>query len=278
MRILFVVDGSKYSLAAVNTVLEVTKASKASVIMLGVVKTDEQKGQMQKFLKETAAIFLKNGIQADSKIRVGTTSERTIGETTRIHYDLIILGFKPKHRRLRWILGSSSREILSNCDSPVIIARKKVKTFKKFLLCDSGIASKNLLQGFEAIFSPLFKEDSELTILHVMSQMSAGPGVKGWELRADAKELIEAETPEGRLLKMDKNKLKQEGIKTRCRIRHGLVVEEILSEAREGDYDLIVIGAHNTTGWQSILLDDLAYQVFTQCDRPILILKRGLET
>ena len=277
MRILFVVDGSKYSQAAIITVMEIAKSSKASVIILGVIKNNEQKKQMQKFLTDTSLIFSANEIQVDFKIRIGTTSKRTIGETTRLHYDLLILGFKPKHRRLRWILGSSSREILSNCDCPVIIARASVQSFSKFLICDSGIASKRLLRGFESIFGPLFDANTDITILHVMSQMSAGPGVKGWELRANARELIEAETPEGKLLKLDENKLKQDGIKTRTRIRHGMVVEEILEEAREGEYDLIVIGAHNTTGWQSFLLDDLAYQIFTQSDRPILILKQGSE-
>ena len=55
------------------------------------------------------------------------------------------------------------------------------------------------------------------------------------------------------------------------RIRHGPVVNEILAEAREGGYDLIIIGAHQTRGWQRFLLDNLAHQIVVQADRPVLI-------
>ena len=56
-----------------------------------------------------------------------------------------------------------------------------------------------------------------------------------------------------------------------AKVRHGLVVDEILEEARTGDYQLVVIGASRGEGWQRILLDDLAHRIISQVDRPILV-------
>jgi nucleotide-binding universal stress UspA family protein len=56
-------------------------------------------------------------------------------------------------------------------------------------------------------------------------------------------------------------------------VRHGLVVDEIQAEARSGDYDLVVIGAHRGEGWRRILLDDLAHQIIVEMDRPVLVVR-----
>jgi nucleotide-binding universal stress UspA family protein len=61
------------------------------------------------------------------------------------------------------------------------------------------------------------------------------------------------------------------GVQLQAKVRHGLVVEEILTEAKSGDYDLVVIGAHQSRGWERYLLDDLARQIVQQADRPVLV-------
>ncbi|MFN2278232.1 MAG: universal stress protein [Candidatus Promineifilaceae bacterium] len=45
----------------------------------------------------------------------------------------------------------------------------------------------------------------------------------------------------------------------------------MLNEARDGAYDLLVIGSHQARGWQRFLLDDLAHQIVVQADRPVLV-------
>jgi nucleotide-binding universal stress UspA family protein len=103
--------------------------------------------------------------------------------------------------------------------------------------------------------------------------MSAGPGVRGQQLRAGVAELITEHTPEGKLLEADMEILEQPGITPRRIVRRGLVVDEILAEAKAGDYDLVVIGAHRDEGWQRFLLDDLARKIVVRPDRPVLVLR-----
>jgi nucleotide-binding universal stress UspA family protein len=106
-----------------------------------------------------------------------------------------------------------------------------------------------------------------------MSQISAGPGVRGKQLRAEVEELMGERTPEGELLLRDLQALERPGVRSRPKVRHGLVVDEILAEVRDGDYDLVVIGAYRGAGWQRILLDDLAHQIVVQLERPVLVVR-----
>ncbi len=66
------------------------------------------------------------------------------------------------------------------------------------------------------------------------------------DLQVGAEAAMEHETREGVHLNRGMQWLKEAGI-TRDIIpvlRHGLVIDEIIDEIKEGDYDLVVVGAH----------------------------------
>jgi nucleotide-binding universal stress UspA family protein len=76
--------------------------------------------------------------------------------------------------------------------------------------------------------------------------------------------------------------LKTQGVKEeRCRakVRYGLVLDEILAEVDEGDYDLIVIGAHQVpedqpwSDLRRVLQLDMADQLLTHIHRPVLVVR-----
>jgi nucleotide-binding universal stress UspA family protein len=130
-----------------------------------------------------------------------------------------------------------------------------------------------VLSRFSELPIDLLDGTGEIIVLHVMSQMSAGPGVVGKQLRSDSAELIAGHTPEGALLGRDIEALAKLGIRARAKVRRGLVVEEILKEVRSEDYDLVAIGAYRGQGWQRILLDDLAHRILVELDRSVLVLR-----
>jgi nucleotide-binding universal stress UspA family protein len=155
------------------------------------------------------------------------------------------------------------------------------------LLCDSGrddpsaglsVAlpatsrpGASILRRFAELAADLLPDGGEIVVLHVMSQISAGPGVRGKQLRSEAEELLQERAPEGELLRRDIEMLQRLGVPARAKVRHGLVVDEILKEVQAGDYDLVVIGAYRGKGWQRILLDDLAHRLVVELDRPVLV-------
>jgi nucleotide-binding universal stress UspA family protein len=276
MRILMATGGSVHSEAALRFgahILSVDRRYEAPTIIT-VVKHEAEQPQADAILAQADQLLKAVISNVQTKVRIGHPAEEIIREAEEGRYNLVIVGEK-QHPGLvtRFLLGSTAVRVVEHAPCPVIIAKGKNGPIRRILLCDSGIEQPSLLSRFTAQCGDLLKGGEEVIVLHVMSQMSAGPGVSGKQLRAEAEELIKTHAPEGQLLERDIQLLEQLNVQPQPRVRHGLVVDEILAEARNGAYDLVVIGAHQGQGWRSILLDDLAHQIIGQMDRPILIVR-----
>jgi len=208
-----------------------------------------------------------------TKTRIGQQVEEIINEIQEGGYDLVIMGDRSNHLFPLFFRTSKAIRIAEVAPCPVIIVKGKVGLIERILLCDSGNKDSRLLGRFTNQLTDILPGEEEITILHVMSQISAGPGVRGGHLRSEADQLIEEHTPEGEILEQDTQILKRSSIHSTPKVRHGLVVDEILDEARSGNYDLVVIGAYISEGWGRFLLDDLAKKILTQMDRPVLVIK-----
>ena len=106
-----------------------------------------------------------------------------------------------------------------------------------------------------------------------MSQIATAPGTGArWQLSADANTLILENTPEGNLIQKDVSTLISSGATVFPKVRHGLVVDEIMAESMEGKYDLVAIGANQNRGWKRFLLDNLEHRIAAQSELSVMIL------
>lgn len=269
MRILIATGGSPHSDTAVSLGRYITETTRASVTLLTVIRNEAERVQAEAILAR-AATLLPVSVKVETNIRLGQPAEQIVREAREGNNDLLLLGERVHHGLSKRILAPTAERVLQQMPCPVLIARGAARPLRRLLVCESG-RDPSLLQRLMAQLDPLLVVADALTVLHVMSQIAAGPGVRGWELRADADELIEEQTPEGELLEEDLERLEQLNVHLEAKVRHGLVVKEILKEARSGDYDLVVIGAHQGKSWERFLLDDLAQEIVDHADRPVLV-------
>ena len=211
--------------------------------------------------------------QLRTQTRIGRPVEKILREATEGNYDLLIVGEQPARWFSRLFRASTAVRIAEHAPCPVIVVKGEMRAIHRVLLCDSGAEKSPLLGRFTAQVADMLEGEEDITILHVMSQISAGPGVRGGQLRASADDLIEEHTPEGEMLERDIEALERPGIHPRPKVRHGLVIDEILAEARSGEYDLVVIGAYRSEGWGRLLLDDLARKILIRMDRPVMVVR-----
>jgi nucleotide-binding universal stress UspA family protein len=206
--------------------------------------------------------------------RIGQVVDEIINETKTGRYDLVIIDDRHPGWLARIVKISAAKRIAEQAACSVMIVRGEIGTgpIHNVLFCDSGANGSTLVQKLNSQLSGLLNREQDITVLHIMSQISAGPGIRGQQLRSDADELIKAHTPEGDLLHQDVQSFVQLGIRSRPKVRHGLVVDEISLEANSGDYDLIVIGAHRRN-WQRFLLDDLSNKIIERAEHPVLVVK-----
>jgi nucleotide-binding universal stress UspA family protein len=252
------------------------KLAEAQLTVLTVIKKPDEQQKADDILTHAREVLapLISLQRVQMKSRVGHPAESIVSEAEEHHYDLVVVGEKQHHGLLtRFVLGSTAQRVIEHAPCPVVLVKGRVGPIETLLICDSGIPGRTIVDSIMEQLPKLLAAAQQITVLHVMSQMGAGPGIDGRQLRAGAVELIQQDSPEGQVLHHDLQVLGLEGFVGTPKVRHGLVVEEILAEAKEGGYDLVVIGAHRGSGWRRILLDDISHQIVMELDRPVLLMR-----
>lgn len=125
----------------------------------------------------------------------------------------------------------------------------------------------SLAEGFSSSISLIY-------VIKPTSVVAAMP-IEGGIAPVDVlqeKERAEKEAKE--LIEEGKRMVKAKGKRIKGLIVEGDPAEKIVSAAREGDYDLIVMGARGLGRIKSILLGSVSSGVVQKADRPILIVKQ----
>jgi len=276
MRILIAIDGSSHTEDTLVMGAEVARRADEPPTVLTVIKhaADRSPASVDAILAQARKLLEPKVSSVRTRVRIGFPAQEIIREAQEGDYGLVIVGQRRVRNRVaRLLLGSTAMYVAKHAPCPVIVAKGTVGPIRRILLCDSGAETRSILSRFTAQLADLLEGEEEVTVLHVMSQISASPGVEGRQLRASAEELIAQSAPEGKLLERNIQILKRPGIHPQPKVRHGLVVDEILQDAHSEGYDLVVIGAHSGERWQRILLDDLAHKIVVQLDRPVLVVR-----
>lgn len=273
MRVLIASGGPGHTQIAMRQLTIMAQTLTLTPTVLTVIKDPSQKAQAEAIIAHAAELLNPVFDHVEYKIRVGHAADEIVAESETGRYDLLMMGQRTSRPLMTRLRGPVTQKVVSQATLPVLIAKREARPFERVLICDSGVQEPTLLQSFRLHASPILAATTDITILHVMSQISAAPGILGPELRADAGELISAQAPEGMLLAQDMAYLEEMDLHPRALIRHGLVVDEIIAEASTGDYDLVVIGAHRDQGLPRFLLDDLARELVLNVECATLVVR-----
>jgi nucleotide-binding universal stress UspA family protein len=276
MRILIASNSTKHASSALESGILLAKKTKAKlgVVHVAPKMNDRQRGKDH--LATVAERLAEVGLEAKPFLRVGYPAEQIVHLANEEGFDLVVLGEGSPESLLRRVLAPTAERVIANAPCPVLIARGELTAADHFLICHSGQQGLDTLKRFLKHNAKLINKKSTVTLLHVMSQIGAGYRVSDWQLQAEAAEMIKEHTLEGEWLAEGLADLKNETkVEAVPKVRHGLVVEEILDEVRMGEYDIVVLGAHRRGGWGDILVDDIAKQVIARVKGPVLVVNSG---
>ena len=275
MKLLVCTDGSPAAEQAALLVGKLGLSQDVAITLLGVVDEHGDASALEASFDRMAKLLDGAQLNLARKIRRGDSYEQILEEAVAHAYDLVIVGGGGQHHGLlHFKVGSTTSKLARKLHTHFLVARNIPNQVKKVLVCtgaeapavDTMRVSGQMLAGLPA----------EITVLHVMSQISLKPGSIPEELIATAETAITKNTREGQHLQRAMQQLSQAGITGSIipRLRHGLVVDEVLAEVREGKYDIMVVGAHYQPGqnrWLGILLDDVTDQLINQAPCSVLI-------
>jgi ABC-type Fe3+/spermidine/putrescine transport system ATPase subunit/nucleotide-binding universal stress UspA family protein len=214
-----------------------------SIVVLGVVEGSQPPDALREKLK---AEFESEA--AEIRVRAGQPSEQIRNEQAENYYDLAVLGAAGRQA----IRTASLRRLLRETSTPLLFGLPR-ESFERVLICTAvGEPGKSDVRigGWVA-----GRMGARVTLLHVSRDSAAPPpwirahldqGVatlSGFEVAAAEAHVRTAPSP----------------------------LEGILLEARQGDYDLIVIGGHGPRSRSVIARDDVALQILNSANRPVLV-------
>jgi nucleotide-binding universal stress UspA family protein len=272
MRVLLCTDGSFEAAQAVRFGARLARGLAGTVELLGVIEDQSRDAKAIAAALETLGAELNAiGVSYATQVRRGHAAEQILDETEEWQADLVVIGQLGRRGLTRFILGGTATRIVQYADCSVLLVRGQRVSVQKVLVCTAG--GEPGLRDVALAGQVAAPTQATVTVLHVMSQVALTE--KGYrpDLDALADELIARRTPEGLHLQAALSTLQALGVKGRAKVRHGLVVDEIVAETREGDYDLLAIGAHMAQGLSRWLLDDVTRHLLEAIQRPVLVVR-----
>lgn len=267
-------DGSDVGSQALKLGKRIAKAMAVAVDLLAIARSAERNEVSRKEVEATANELRASGISVTVYRRPGIMGQQLLEQADALDYDLIVVGSRGRRGLKRLLAGSRACRILGGVATSVLVVKgQERKQIDDILTCSAaGPASQQTVRFAAQLANAL---DASVTLLHVMSQVALEQNAQGADLEAEARELMERDAREGIHLEKMLSILREEGVEAQALIRHGLVVDEIIAEARHGHFDMLVIGAHTTPDIGGLLSSDLSQQILLAANRPILIVHQA---
>jgi nucleotide-binding universal stress UspA family protein len=227
--------------------------------------------EVHELAKLAAAELRAAGMPVAIHRRIGRLTEQVVLQARSAPYDLVVIGSRGRRGIVQFLLGSVALRVTGHVPTSVLVFKGAIRDLRRFLVCSSAGPVSDRTVRFAGDLARAL--GSSLTLLHVMSQLPLAQDAPPADLEASAEELIHRGSREGAHLSRMLDLLAVEGQAARAVVRHGLVRDEIIAEAREGRYDLVVTGAHVTPGLNARLVDDLSADILLAANRPVLVVR-----
>ncbi len=200
---------------------------------------DEEIHPLEDVFSRAVSLFQEKNLEYHLEIREGL-AEEVIPEKAREKDFLTILTplGRPPLRRL--VLGRSFHQLMADIKGPILYVPAACIPPTHIIICLGGLgygmAAENLgLEIASRIQTPV-------TLLHVVPPIDRDYP-ESRTVRDNWDHLGETDTLLGRTLRSALDEAQKKDLRTNLKLRQGIVIEEILSELKQGDYDLVCMGS-----------------------------------
>lgn len=189
--------------------------------------------------ERAVSLFKEKGLDYSLEVRNGE-AEHVIPEKANSGSYITVVSPLGRTQIRRLVVGRSIRPLMERIQGPILYVPEIRLPLKKILISAGGL-------GYEANAENLALQvasdnKADVTILHVVPPTDLDyPTTRG--LRGHMKDLAETNTLPGRSLHHALEIAQNAGLNARVIARQGIVVEEILAELKEGNYDMVCMGS-----------------------------------
>ena len=269
MNVLICSDGTPASDGAARLGGTLARATKAQVTLLGIVENPADEQPLRQALDRETGILRQTGVELRIVIQTGEPTAQILSETSARKYDLIVIGSRRKDHSGHFWQSERTYEIIKAVEPPVLVAIGPQDRLSRILLCSGG---KRFIDDAVRLTGTLAAAlQAEVTLFNVMAEP---PAIYAHliELEEDVDALLASRSELGRNLTAEKKVLEKLGVTVNVRVRHGFIVDQLLNEIREGNYDLIVSGSSRARGpLRHYIMGDVTEAILENAECSVLV-------
>ncbi len=216
----------------------------APVTLLGIAEhlpsaPIDDKYPLEDIFARAVELFRQKGITYWLEIQNGN-AEEVIPRLAKQKDCITVVGplGRPPLRRL--LVRRSIHHLMSEISTPILYVPQARIPLKKMLICLGGLGYEITAEHLAARVGVMSK--AEVTLLHVAPPVDLDYPTARAE-REQWRDLMNTDTLPGRNLRQALETARGAGLAASVKTRQGNVVEEILAEIKEGNYDLVCMGS-----------------------------------
>jgi len=269
MKILICSDGMPAADSATRLGGLVAAQARAETTLLGIAEKPQNEPSLRRALETQAQSLREQGVVPEIVVLAGEPIRQILNQTSTTNYDLVVIGARRTGSTGLYWRSEKTYEVIKAIPPPVLVAIGERERLKRFLVCTGG---KEFIEEAVQLTGNLAAAvGASVTLLHVMAEP---PAIYAdlMRLEEDVDLLLKSHSELGENLRHQKEDLEKLGVPAQVRVRHGIVLEQVFNEAREGNYDLIVTGSSQARGmFRHYIMGDLTRTILNHSTCPVLV-------
>jgi len=292
MRVLLTTDGSSEANSAMRTACRLLTDSDREVHVLHVAPElrAPKSGKIprriyqhrvtentKRVLEDAKRLLTEEGVDALTLCQSGSPATVIMRESDE--YDITVIGAKGSNARSEVGLGPVASRLVEHASGCVLVGREPPgdRQFRILVPVDGSDGSE---QGLDALVSMFDIDSAEIKLLHVVETMwlpvaeDAGSGATPTPESAEAIQIAgELRREAEQLLNEARRRISPHHSAISMSVREGVPANEILAEADQGDYDLVVVGATSATDMKHRVLGSVSSKIAWNAPCSVLVVR-----
>ena len=244
MELLIATNGYKGTWPAIEYGAKLAESMRTKVTLLGLTEklnpaAIDDHHPLEDIFESAVSLFKDRGVEYKLEVQNGE-AEQVLPKKVNGEGYIVVVSPLGRPQLRRWLTRRSLHLLMEKIESPILYVPEARLPLKRILACIGGLGYAESTEEIACQIASA--NNAEITILHVIPPTDLDyPATRN--VREHANTLAETDTLQGRNLKKGLGIANKYGLSANAIVRQGDIVDEILAEAKAGDYDLVCMGS-----------------------------------
>lgn len=215
-------------------------------------------------------MFQRKGVAYDLVVRNGD-AEQVIPEYANGGDYIAVVAPLGRSRLRHWLTGRSFRALMEQITVPILYVPKMRLPLRKILISAGGLGYE--VSAENLALQVATRSRANVTILHVVPPADLNYPTTN-VAREHVNDLQDTDTILGRSLRKGLDIAREANLEAKLITRQGHVVEEIIAEVKEGNYDMVCMGSrYSRHALRQLYTPNVTAEVAEAVDCPVLTVR-----